>query len=40
MRTREVVAMTGQSWLHDPDEAARRAEAEGKLVLVDFFSPT
>jgi len=27
-------------WLADPDEAARRAGEEGKLVLVDFFSPT
>jgi hypothetical protein len=27
-------------WLHDPDEAARRAGELGRLVLVDFFSPT
>jgi hypothetical protein len=31
--------MPGISWLHDPDEACRQAKAEGKLVLVDFFSP-
>lgn|GEM_PF-2552473 len=27
-------------WLDDPDEACRRAKAEGKLALIDFFSPT
>jgi hypothetical protein len=31
--------MPGISWLHDPDEAYRQARAEGKLALVDFFSP-
>jgi hypothetical protein len=31
--------MPGISWLHDPDEATRKAKAEGKLALVDFFSP-
>ncbi len=32
--------MADIGWLHDPDEAARRAGDEDKLVLVDFFSPT
>jgi hypothetical protein len=27
------------SWLHDPDEACQRAKVEGKLALIDFFSP-
>jgi hypothetical protein len=27
-------------WLHDLDEACKRAENENKLVLLDFFSPT
>jgi hypothetical protein len=27
-------------WLRDPAEAAARAKEEGRLVLVDFFSPT
>jgi hypothetical protein len=31
--------MSGISWLNDPDEACRQAEAEDKLALVDFFSP-
>jgi hypothetical protein len=32
--------MTSLSWLHDPDEACRQAKADGKLALVDFYSPT
>jgi hypothetical protein len=32
--------MTEIVWLADPDEAARQARDEGRLVLVDFFSPT
>ncbi len=31
--------MTNESWLHDPDQACRQAKGEGKLILVDFFSP-
>ena len=31
--------MPGISWIHDPDEACRKAGTEGKLALVDFFSP-
>jgi hypothetical protein len=27
------------SWLRDPDEACRQAKTEGKLALIDFFSP-
>jgi hypothetical protein len=27
------------SWLRDPDEASQRAKVEGKLALIDFFSP-
>jgi hypothetical protein len=27
------------SWLSDPDEAWQRAKGEGKLALIDFFSP-
>ncbi len=27
-------------WLHNLDEALRRAQSEQKFVLLDFFSPT
>ena len=35
--------MTGPSsfeWLADLDEARKVADEQGKLVLLDFFSPT
>lgn len=35
--------MTGPSsfeWLSDLDEARKMAQEQGKLVLLDFFSPT
>ncbi len=28
------------SWVHDFEEARKRAQAENKLILLDFFSPT
>jgi hypothetical protein len=38
-RDEEGLEMPGISWLSDPDEACRRAKAEGKLALIDFYSP-
>ena len=32
--------MATVNWLHDFDQACQRACAEGKLVFLDFFSPT
>jgi hypothetical protein len=32
--------MTEIQWINDLDEGCRRAESEGKLVLLDVFSPT
>jgi hypothetical protein len=35
-----VSAKATIDWLRDVDEACRHARAEGKFVLLDFFSPT
>jgi hypothetical protein len=32
--------MSRINWLRDLDEALRQAKTDGKLVLLDFFSPT
>ncbi len=31
--------MSTVNWVHDFDAALTRAQSEGKLVLLDFFSP-
>lgn len=32
--------MSAINWTHDFDAALERSRSEGKLVLLDFFSPT
>ncbi len=32
--------MSEINWMHDLEQAFRQAHQNGKLVLLDFFSPT
>lgn len=39
-QTEEQIAQAPFEWAHSLEVASDRAEREGKLVLLDFYSPT